>query len=575
MPSPRPRSGGVCSRPTSRARRRERPGGNPVFQNIGANSAAPKLLHRSLPGSWTDSKPGLRFCARTQWLSSVASVPSSGAGDGLQPPQTSRLLRSLPHALFPVGFGDVALAGLAPARVGMSYRTIAAALALEDVSIGERLVAFSLASFADAEHQTFVGNPAAAARAGLSRSQYLAAREQLEARGWVSVAAPGGGRGRSSTLTLGFAVRGPWREERINPQLFGAVLGYSRARGAARVLLATLAAVANDDREVLGLTTEEVRAAAGLSDRTYRRARATLLASGELVAESCVGGRGNTNRWRLGDPRCLGMPVPARQRVAPARNARPLLGTVAPAEQRVENPGQNRTVSALNPGQDRTLSGVNPGQNRTLSGVNPGQNRTLLPLNPGQSRTVSLETPAETPAPNARAGREPGNQKNNYPPNPPEGGSPAGSVTIVEDFLSDRGRTRQRTVVVELDAIRQQLGPATEADRADWHRIRGELRRLVGESTFEIWLAQVELAATGPAGCLLLTAPAATRGWVADRFTRAFDQAGGAVKRGVRLAGERELRLLDALAASPSLAAALEADPLPDLSDPIPHQEAV
>ena len=63
----------------------------------------------------------------------------------------------------------------------MSYRTIAAALALEDVSIGERLAAFSLASYADAEHQTFVGNPAAAARAGLSRSQYLAAREQLEA----------------------------------------------------------------------------------------------------------------------------------------------------------------------------------------------------------------------------------------------------------------------------------------------------------------------------------------------------------------------------------------------------------
>ena len=61
----------------------------------------------------------------------------------------------------------------------MSYRTIAAALALEDVSIGERLVAFSLASYADSEHQTFVGNPAAATRAGLSRNQYLAARERL------------------------------------------------------------------------------------------------------------------------------------------------------------------------------------------------------------------------------------------------------------------------------------------------------------------------------------------------------------------------------------------------------------
>jgi len=192
----------------------------------------------------------------------------------------------------------------------MSYRTIAAALALENVSIGERLVAFSLASFADSEHQTFVGNSAAAARSGLSRSQYLAAREQLLGRGLISVAAEGGGRGRSSTLTLGFAERGPWREERTNPQLFGTVLSYTRARGPARVPLATLGALATDEREVLGLTTEEIRSAAGMSDRTYRRARASLLTSGELVAESCTGGRGNTNRWRLADPRSLGAPVP-------------------------------------------------------------------------------------------------------------------------------------------------------------------------------------------------------------------------------------------------------------------------
>lgn len=39
----------------------------------------------------------------------------------------------------------------------MSYRTMAAALTLEDVSVGERLVAFSLASYADSEHETFAG----------------------------------------------------------------------------------------------------------------------------------------------------------------------------------------------------------------------------------------------------------------------------------------------------------------------------------------------------------------------------------------------------------------------------------
>ena len=41
----------------------------------------------------------------------------------------------------------------------MSYRTIAAALALEDMSIGERLAAFSLASYADAEHQNIRREP--------------------------------------------------------------------------------------------------------------------------------------------------------------------------------------------------------------------------------------------------------------------------------------------------------------------------------------------------------------------------------------------------------------------------------
>jgi hypothetical protein len=453
----------------------------------------------------------------------------------------------------------------------MSYRTIAAALALEDVSIGERLVAFSLASYADAEHQTFVGNPAAAARAGLSRSQYLAAREQLERCRLISVAAEGGGRGRSSTLTLGFATCGPWREERINPQLFQSVLSYTRARGPARVLLATLAALANDEREVLGLTTDEVCSAAGLSDRTYRRARAALLESGELVAESCAGGRGHTNRWRLADPRDLGTPLPTRQRVAPARNARPLLAAATPAAQDSENPGQDRTVSGVNPGLNRTLSPLNPGQNRTVSAPNLGQDRTVSPETPAET---PAKTPAETPAPNARAEREPGNQKNNYPPNPPDGGSRTQTVTIVEDYVTDRGRKRQRTVVIDLDAIRQQLRAATEGDLADWEQIRSELRALVGESTFEIWLAQLELAATDPGGRLVLAAPASTRSWVADRFARAFDRAGVAVDRGVRLADDRELRLLDALD-TPSPAAVAGVDILPRLPHPIPHKEAV
>src|SRR5450755_4034239 len=159
--SPPPR--GACSRLTSawRARERERPGGNPVFQNIGANRAERRISARSLPRCWTDPKLGRVLCVLSRGESAIASVRVSGAGDGLQPPHNES---------------------------AMSYRTIAAALALEDVSVGERLVAFSLASYADAEHQTFAGNPATTARAGLSRSQYLAAREQLLARGLISVA---------------------------------------------------------------------------------------------------------------------------------------------------------------------------------------------------------------------------------------------------------------------------------------------------------------------------------------------------------------------------------------------------
>ena len=61
----------------------------------------------------------------------------------------------------------------------MSAAAIAAALSLDGMSSGERLVAFSLASFANREQRAFPGAQAAAARAGLSRGRYLQARDQL------------------------------------------------------------------------------------------------------------------------------------------------------------------------------------------------------------------------------------------------------------------------------------------------------------------------------------------------------------------------------------------------------------
>jgi chromosomal replication initiator protein len=52
-----------------------------------------------------------------------------------------------------------------------------------------------------------------------------------------------------------------------------------------------------------------------------------------------------------------------------------------------------------------------------------------------------------------------------------------------------------------------------------WRELRGELRRAVGESTYEIWLASLELKSVRD-GTLTVDAPAATYDWVSKRFER-------------------------------------------------------
>ena len=148
---------------------------------------------------------------------------------------------------------------------------------------------------------------------------------------------------------------------------------------------------------------------------------------------------------------------------------------------------------------------------------------------------------------------------------------------LVEHFTRNEAlpRKRPRTVVVELEAIREELRAPSEADLADWEGIRGELRRLVGESTFEIWLATVELAATDPGGRLLLNVPVAVRGWVGERFAIALDRAGQAAGRQLQIADDRTTQLLDALATHSNAAAALDVGALPLLPHPVPHKEAV
>ena len=214
----------------------------------------------------------------------------------------------------------------------MSHAAIAAALALQEVSAGERLVAFSLASYANREQRAFPGTTAAAARSGVTRGRYLAARGGLVQRGLVTVEGSGAGRGNSPTILLDFARAGPWLDAEVNAPLFEAVLSHSQTRGSARLLIAALAALADDTLTVADVTTELLCAAAGLSNSTYRRARTTLLTSGEVALRHAGGGRAKTNRWALGKPgpHDPAAGTPARRRVPAPRNARPLLAEIAP-----------------------------------------------------------------------------------------------------------------------------------------------------------------------------------------------------------------------------------------------------
>jgi chromosomal replication initiator protein len=61
-----------------------------------------------------------------------------------------------------------------------------------------------------------------------------------------------------------------------------------------------------------------------------------------------------------------------------------------------------------------------------------------------------------------------------------------------------------------------------------WREIRSELRRVVGESTYEIWLAPLE-AVQRDGQVLVVQAPAETRGWVAERFGRIVEKCAASV----------------------------------------------
>ena len=450
----------------------------------------------------------------------------------------------------------------------MSRQAIAAVLARDDLSSGERLVAFSLASFADRENRARPGTPAAAERAGLKRSWFLEARDTLVRRGLVVVEQAAAGRGWASTVWLPFADAGPWWEGEINARLLETVLGYSRSRGTARLLLAAMAALADEQGVVEGVTTERLCAAACVTDRTYRRARAALLSSSELVLRGGTGGRGNTNCWEIADPiaRAAEAEPVNRRRVPPPAGQRPVVASVpALAALAVEQAvsagveadrsgsgakgGRERTVSAENRPVRAGVSVAKGGAHRTVSAENRPVGAGVLDGKGGGDRTLSRETPAktpaETPAPNARAGREPQNPRTVHPPSPPEGGSVADELLVEETFLTERGRKRRRLVAVDLAAVRERLAAAGAADRARWEEIRAVLLQAVGERTFEIWLAPLGLIAVDRDGSLVIATPEATRGWVRARFGRVLEGCAAQAGCAVRFAEEHERRAFE------------------------------
>jgi chromosomal replication initiator protein len=77
--------------------------------------------------------------------------------------------------------------------------------------------------------------------------------------------------------------------------------------------------------------------------------------------------------------------------------------------------------------------------------------------------------------------------------------------------------------------------PAYPEVAGAWHEIQAQLRRTVGESTYEIWLAPLEPQSLR-ANVLILKAPTATQAWVAKRFGRI-------VERGARTVLGNELQV--------------------------------
>jgi hypothetical protein len=96
------------------------------------------------------------------------------------------------------------------------------------------------------------GHGGARRRASLGSSGTKRRGSSSSIAGFVAVDERATGRGRASTVRLVFAETGPWWDGDVDAELVDAVLGCSRSSRPARPLLATMAAVADEDCVVRG-----------------------------------------------------------------------------------------------------------------------------------------------------------------------------------------------------------------------------------------------------------------------------------------------------------------------------------
>ena len=259
--------------------------------------------------------------------------------------------------------------------------------------------------------------------------------------------------GRSSTLASALPT-GPWWEGGINVELFEAVSATAAAR-AVGCCSRRWSRSPTRMAAVRDFATEQLRAAAGVADRTYRRARKDLLSTGELVLVNGVGGRGNRNVWTVRTPSMRWHR--GRARNAPGRSAggreatRRRDGSVWRRPRwcryRLVRGGKRRSRSDSSgpepsdsdrclPRKGRSAQTVSADNRSAVTGVldeKGGQDRTRFEL-PAQERPQKgrREAPAQTPAPHARARRKDVNPRTpEDPPNPPKpkGGSRACTVS--------------------------------------------------------------------------------------------------------------------------------------------------